>query len=58
MEEMMKSSIGMNKKTIREMLEDEELLDLQAEFLDKMVKKLEERGYTTDQAISLISSSP
>ncbi|KXB04587.1 hypothetical protein AKJ49_01930 [candidate division MSBL1 archaeon SCGC-AAA382A03] len=57
MEDATRSSIGMSKEQLKAMLDDEELLDLQVELIDKLVKKLEEKGYTTDQAIKLATSS-
>ncbi len=57
MEDLLKSNVGMNKRALKEMLEDEELLDLQIELLDKLVKGLEEKGYSTDQAIALVGSA-
>lgn len=57
MEEMMKSNVGMNKEAIKKMLEDEEFIDLQVELLDKTIKKLEEKGYSTDQAIKLVGAT-
>lgn len=56
MEDATRSNIGMSKEQIRAMLEDEEYIDLQVRLVDKIVKKLEEKGYSTDQAIKLATS--
>lgn len=57
MEDLLRSNVGMNKEALRKMLEDEEILELQLELLDRLVKGLEEKGYSRDQAISLVSSA-
>ncbi len=56
MEDATGSNIGMSKEQIRAMLEDEEYIDLHVRLVDKIVKKLEEKGYSTDQAIKLATS--
>ena len=47
----------MSKKQVKAILEDEEFIDLQVELIDKIVKKLEEKGYSTEQAIKLATSA-
>lgn len=57
MEDATKSNIGMSKEQLKAILEDDELIDLQVELLDRVVKKLEKKGYSTEEAIKLARSA-
>lgn len=57
MEDATRSNIGMSKEQLKAILEDDELIDLQVELLDRIVSKLEEKGYSTEEAIRLARST-